>query len=166
METQETPESSSSETSPLPKPLSLLAPINDRITVVERVYHQIIGEQATSVESRYSFDLETTEQPYKRIGSIGDQEWEPLDFGWLGTNVGLILLSNEEGKYLQTNPTEEEQAETAQRVIEVSFQAGESSWIVPPRQSMRVMLSPYRSCLPLIRCRKGRARYVLHAFPS
>ena len=137
----------------------------DILTVTETIYHQSWGEGPTSVNSAFTRELSIQEQPYSRKIKIGET-WQPLDLGWFSdrpNDVGMIQLVNEEGHFEQTQPTDEERAEAAAKVIELNFLALTNSWLILPRES-------FRGCPSLpggvrIRCRSGVARATINVYP-
>lgn len=141
-----------------------MAQPKNRETVVETVYHQVLGEEPTSLETRYNRDLESNEQVYERQ-AVATEEWKLLDCGWLSGNVGLLVIRNEEGKSRQTNPTEAEKEELAKRVIEVCHLGSVlGGWFIPPSTSMRGYPSHPPSLR--IRCLHGTAKYRLFLIPK
>jgi hypothetical protein len=142
-----------------------MAHLKDRMTVVEKVYYQQVGDSPTSFEFSFSRDLTSHEQVYRRQCKA-ERDWEPLDYGWI-KEVGTILIQNEEGKRLFVNPTEEEKADTASRIIEVSCICGleiPSGWLVYPGETFRGSTE----CLGRvrIRCREGTAVFTVIVIPS
>ncbi len=139
--------------------------LKSRVTVVETVYHQHAGESATSIESRFARNLETQEQLYQRRLKIG-KSWTPLDCGWL-EEVSMLVIHNEEGQNLLVHPTPEEKEKTNAKVIEVSHTPNpnnNTSWIIPPGESMRACPASIRDLY--LRCRCGEARVTLNAIPK
>lgn len=139
------------------------APPKDRLTVVETVYHQRWGENPISIESRFGRELTTHEQPYSRE-CVATEEWQPLDLGWLNTNVGQLVILNREGSLLQfqTYPTAEVREEMATRIIELTT-GDDDPWFIPPGESHRGWPSKPENLR--IRCQNGTARYTLHLIP-
>ena len=143
----------------------------DRLVVVETCYHLPWEGEPVSVDERYSRDLSTHEQLYERRCRVGEA-WEPLDLGWL-TGVGMLVLSNQEGRNLQTRPTPEEQAEMDGRVLEVGWQPREATQfdsppfallLVPPGESLRIV--PATTDGLIVRCRRGTCKFVVYAWPE
>lgn len=144
-----------------------MADIKDRITVVETVYHQsALSGETTVVESRFSRKLETVDQPYKRQ-LVATEVWTPLEFGWLEKGVSVFVVQNEAGKHLQKQPTEEEKKEIDQQVLLIGLNSNVASslWVIPPGESMRGSIALLSPSL-WIRCEKGSAPYILHAYPK
>jgi hypothetical protein len=134
------------------------------VTVVETVYHQPFNSEPTSQSSAFSRPLETAEQPYRRSLVVGEA-WQPLDLGWLkNVGVGMLCISNEEGRHPQTVPTAEELAETKARVVEVAYGCeSPDGWEVPPGESLRAC--PSNAGALQIRCRHGVAQVTIFAIP-
>lgn len=137
--------------------------IQDRVTVVETVYHAPAGRSPTPIESRFERKLETDEQLYQRYMKVGEK-WTPLDCGWLGENVGMLLIHNEEGLNLFTIPTEEELAAINARVVELSYNRTGEGWLVLPRESMRACPSSTKGLF--MRCRSGEANITVSLIPK
>lgn len=139
----------------------------DRVTVVEMVYHQMIstGSQPIAADVKFSRELETSEQPYERNSptTVVTEEWTQVDTGWLETCSQLLIL-NEEGKHLQTNPSEEQKQETKEKIIEVTLAGDIAHCLIYPGESLRVTPVDLKSVF--LRCRKGSARYTIWVFPS
>lgn len=132
----------------------------DRLTIVETVYHRQYGEEATSVESRFTRELETQEQPYTRRLKV-EEDWRSLDVGWIA-QVGMLIIENTEGKFLHRNPTEAEKAETLKKILEIKHEGSEGCWLILPGESMRACPSDASSLR--IRCQLGIARFTIHVF--
>lgn len=140
-----------------------MADPKSRITVVEQVYHQVSGDQPHLVESKFSRELESDEQPYERHLKVGEEP-ELLDCGWV-KKASQLLIINEEGRFLQTQPTEAEREELQLKVLEVYFgKLSIDSWIVPPGESMRACPSSLVGVY--LRSRSGILRLTLHALPK
>lgn len=137
---------------------------NSRIVVVEKIYHQLQGEQPIGCEHQYSQELRTDEQPYERR-CVATEEWQPLDCGWL-EDVSMLHIVNEEGQFKQVNPTDEERAEAAKKILEVGHYLPHecSDWLILPGQSMRGC--PMTAGQLHIRCRSGKACYRLRFYPA
>jgi len=145
-----------------PKP----RPRADTLTVVEVVYHQQFGEQPTSIEHRFDRQLATSEQPYQRR-LRASEEWLPLPTGWLPASaVGMMVISNDEGRGLALQPSSEEKEEIAGKILEVSYNsAGDGGkWLIHPGETMRGY--PDDAGGLYIRCRRDTARFTLYLYPA
>jgi hypothetical protein len=91
-----------------------------RLVIVENVYHQITGEQPTSLAPvAYSAPLASDEQPYQREFKVGPG-WEMLDHGWLDPQgVSLLCLRNRPDQR-NVRPNADEAAADAAKVIELA----------------------------------------------
>jgi len=138
------------------------ASLKARLVVVETVYCQSPGEQPVAVESRFGRALNSQEQPYRRVIKVGES-WQPLDHGWV-EEASMLVISNEEGKYLQVVPTEEQRKELETKVVELAFPGQSGCWLIPPGDSFRGCPSGLGSLL--VRCRKGMSKCVVHVFPK
>ncbi len=134
-----------------------------RIVVVETVYHQQHGGQPTAVESRYAHNLTTDEQVYGPRKIVATEEWKPLDVGWV-KSASLLILSNEEGKGLQVNPTEQQRKDMAARVVELSWDPRPFVWLIHPGHSFRGCPSQLKGLI--IRCRSGQAECFVTVYPE
>jgi len=147
-----------------------MAVLKNRLTVVGSIYFVAANEQPESVDTGFSRDLASEEQPYRRRLKA-TEEWQRLDCGWI-KEASQVFIANEEGKGLQVNPTDEEREDIARRIIEVSFcEDGEgpndtfisSVWLVSPGESMRGL--PSRVDRLCVRCQHGTARFTLYIVP-
>jgi len=136
------------------------ASLKARVTVVEHVYHQLPDEQPLEIEARFSRYLDSDEQLYTRRLKLST-EWELLDTGWVH-KPSTIVLRNEEGKFTQVKPTDEERAEATKHVVEVRVgDEGEAQWYVPCGESFRG--SPSRPVY--VRSRVPHTRATIWAIP-
>ncbi len=147
---------------PVPRQITIS---KSRIIVVETVYHQSSGLQPTAVESRYSHNLKTDEQVYGPRRIVATEEWKPLDVGWVKT-ASLLILSNEEGKNLQVNPTQKEREDIASRVVHLAYRGlhGDGTWMIHPGHSFRGCPNSLRELF--IRCQSGQAECFVTVFPE
>lgn len=136
----------------------------DRVTVVEKVYHQTAGEEPFAVENTFSRNLKTQEQPYSRR-CTATEEWQPLDCGWLKGNVGMLIISNLAGTGLTTIPSGDERAEIEKQVLEICDEdCVDGAWLIPPGEAMRgIPKDASRLC---VRCQSGSIKYKLSLIPS
>jgi len=143
----------------------------DMLTVVEMVHHRRVDGTGDTVESRFSRLLETHEQLYQRHLTIGT-EWERLDLGWLDkAGISMLVLTNNEGKNLLVNPSDEEQAAIAERVVEIGYSLDKGpdldpcpgTWLIPSKESFRGF--PSRPDLLMARCERGPAKCTLTLIP-
>jgi hypothetical protein len=139
-----------------------------RLGVVETVYLQRPGGQPVSVESRFSRRLLSDEQPYLRQFKVGP-EWTLLDRGWL-TECSCLVLSNEEGRFHQVQPTPEERDAALRKVVEVGVCFNDDMRdliyrfaVVRPLESGR--FEPADLAAIRIRCLDGPAKVSLTLFP-
>ena len=139
----------------------------DLLTVVERVTHRPNGAQATQNERSYTLKLATREQPYERRCEATPQ-WQPLEFGWLRhESVGMLYVINDEGKFHQRNPTEEERRAVEALVLEVGIDTAPIRRISYVPVGATVRLFPVAGDGQLmLRCQSGVAKYTLVAYPK
>ncbi len=135
--------------------------IKNRITVVETVYHQVMGDQPDCLESRFTREVESQEQPYRRNCKVGE-EWQALDTGWLD-EVSMLVIRNEEGTNLQVHPTEEQKADLAKKVLLLSSTDSSTNWLILPGESFRGVPSTVKNLE--VRSQSGTIRFILYATP-
>lgn len=103
---------------------------NDRVSVTIQVTHEQHGEQPKGVAPRFSRRLPKGVEAYVRRLKA-QTEWHPLDMGWV-PNPGYVLIENRTGAVPTVIPTEEEKAELARQVIELSFDGQTPVLEIPP----------------------------------
>ena len=148
-----------------PRELKTEATHSDRLTVIEKCYHQVYGESAKALpKSTYTRFLEGSEQEtYQRTYKVGE-EWTSLDTGWI-ENASMVILKNLEGTKWTTVPSEEELEEVAKKVVRVSYKvSGDKHWIIEPGESMRGTPSHVQDLV--LRCEKGEARITICLVPK
>lgn len=144
----------------------------DRITVNEMIYHQVLNDQPTS----YSMSFErllpvSSEQVYDRRLTVGE-EWKKIDFGWLTEpGVGLFLIQNLQGKFPFVIPTAEERAAEMSKSIELGVKYSVETPLVQscgililPNESSR--LTPREGVEFYLKSLSGSSKYRLIAFPK
>lgn len=138
--------------------------LRNHVTVVEYVCFHAYDGQPIQQETKFFKKIASDEEPYKRKIRIGE-DWEPLDCGWV-KEAGVLVLANEEGKYLQANPTEDEQAALDAKIVEVSFLPDpppNNCWEVPPGEAMRGFPGNLKSLY--VHCQSGVARCIVFVVP-
>lgn len=147
-----------------PQPIS-----KDRITVVETISHQRIGAGAKlghPTESKYWRLLDHSDQPYQRQIKVSE-EWTYLDLGWAKDwpGIGLIHVSNDEGRFYTVQPSAEEIAEADNKVLVLSLVRDDTdAWLILPGESMRGLPSSAKQLS--IRCQSGTARATVTVYPA
>lgn len=139
--------------------------VKPRLGVVEIVYHQLPDAQPTSRQTRFFRWLDSAEEPYRRTLTLR-QGWVPLECGWV-QSPGLVFLDNQEGRFLQVQPSESERQEAARRVVEVGLEAAGAVLpfaAVHPGESAR--FQPADAARLRLRCRHESARVLLLVLPS
>lgn len=98
--------------------------IRDRLTVVDKVYHQpMSGGEAFCCETTFDRWLDSDESVYSRKIKVGS-EWKRLHFGWFTDEskpVGMLVIRNDEGKHLQANLSQEEKTNLAKKMLEIGI---------------------------------------------
>lgn len=137
--------------------------IKNRITVVETIYHQEFGENPVMVESRYSRELESYDQPYERK-LTATTAWTPLDTGWI-KECGLLVIKNRESHMMMQIPTPEEKEELAKKILTVSYRhQGRTGWLILPGETMKAhpnTLGDLGIC-----SLHGNVKYKLYLYPK
>lgn len=135
-----------------------------RIGVVESIIHQTLPDQPTDTVSRYTRELATHEQPWKRKVTV-TEEWQTLDIGWI-TSCSLLHIENTEGTVPTVVPTPVERIVLEAKVVQLAFLDCDDSqvWLIPPRESFRGC--PLRPGKLRVRCQKGAAECMLTVFPG
>ncbi len=140
-----------------------------RLVVIQQFYHQVLNSQPRLIEARYSRILGSNEQPYgPRTLTVGE-DWTPLELGWMkDIPIGVLVITNEEGTFLERNPTEKERESSNSKILEVAFYQR-----LDPLTAALIILP--RDCQPLtplypdrirIRCRNGEGRYTIIVIPA
>lgn len=154
---------------------------HSRVSVVESVYYQAVGEQPTPYLHKFSRTLASDEQPYQRRVKVGEL-WAPLDTGWI-TQPGMLILANP-AHIFQRQPSAEELLTASANVIEVGVAPQEPEPITTrtqwsePRPGARVIvfslirpgesvrLSPPNKAQFFVRCLASEIKAVITALPS
>lgn len=107
----------------------------DRLTVVDNVYFTSRDGQSEQFTSRFDRELAGDELPYQRRRMVAGPTWQELDLGWCADGgLSMLVVYNDEGKF-ERQPTPEQRAEMATRVLEVGDYS--HPWLVPPGESLR-----------------------------
>jgi len=160
---------------PLPEeklfPLQPALTNKDRITCSFSFNYEHLGEQPTTIHAIAHAYPQPLEQPYERR-LVAKEEWQPLDFGWFAPDqIGYLILTNNEGKGRQVQPTDTERADCEKRVVEISCEVptGDNS-----RFPLKILVFPgwpqlIRVSNPAqlqIRCQHESAKCHLYVFPK
>lgn len=140
-------------------------PVIARITVLDTINYVPVSGATLPVQTNYNRLLKTDEQPYTRNCRIGEQ-WVKLDSGWL-TEASQLKVSNEEGRFPVVYPTQEERAESMERVVEIGLCIAADPPVrfalIRPGESCR--FEPADLSRLYLRCRKGTARVTVTVIP-
>ena len=139
----------------------------DRLTVSVSVYHQERGGKSDPKGiDRKAFErfLKTSEQPVERKMDIVEGTPQPIYLGWLKSeNIGYILIENRSTwDNPNVNPTAEEKADVAQRLLRVT-QGDEKGWIVHPGEFF--FAHPEDASKILLTSVYGTVNIISYAFP-
>lgn len=133
----------------------------DRFTVVETIaFNSQGGSRVAPVESKYFRELSSQEdRPYQRTYKVSEEP-KPLDLGWAGewAEIGLLHVSNDEGKHTPYIPTPKEKQETAKRIVELG------DWLILPGESMRGLPKVIKDLK--VRCQSGTAKITVTIYPA
>lgn len=135
--------------------------LKSRMTVVDSVYFQPPHEEATVTDCRFSCELESDEQPYQRQMKVGET-WQPLDRGWLDS-AAMLVVRNDEGRFTQEQPTREDRAKAAAKVVVLAF-GDRPAVLVRPGRSAR--FEPNLLEEITLRCESGTARVTVTLIPE
>lgn len=144
-----------------PAPTSAVDPAASRITVIERVYHQVRGEQPKGFETTFVLPTLGDDEPYSRKVKIVGQ-WTPLDLGWI-TRARMMILRNDEGKFPHRVPSPAERELASRKVVQVSFDGETPALDVHPTETAR--FSPSDLTRVWLRCLDGMAHGVVQLYP-
>lgn len=148
--------------------------MSGHVTIVSTVYHRASPhDESTSVLCNFGRDLASDEQPCgPRTVKVGE-EWQPLELGWLKDCVGMVIITNEEGRFPQRKPSEEEKAEAAERMLQVAV-VMMVDWatehltvpfaLVLPTETL--CFCPADASALRVRCRKGTAKVTITLLPK
>lgn len=91
------------------------------LTVLQTYHYNNHGNEfpPVSINTPFVKEITNAEQAYLRNSQVSE-EWIPLDTGWLGKNVSMIVIQNERTKFA-VNPNEDEKKEAASKVIEIGL---------------------------------------------
>lgn len=93
--------------------------LKDRLSVVFQLAYESVGQEPLAKAMRATWDTQSQEiQPYERRLSI-DEKWRPLDCGWVEL-PGSILIENRTGMNRSLQPSAEELAEDAKKLLVLS----------------------------------------------
>lgn len=109
---------SSPTSEPQPGPWQLT---KARVVVNDKVYFQPREDKASMVETVLSVDVESDEQLYQRGPLKLKAGWQSIIDGcWIEPmNVGVVIISNCEGRFLQKIPSKAEIAEMDNKIVEI-----------------------------------------------
>lgn len=162
-------------------PMERLArPMQTRVTLMTKMYHQLPDFDATSPQTTPYVELmENEEQPYQRRLKVGE-EWVPIDFGWTAeSGCAFIHIINEYRVRRRVTPMPEVKQEDLLHVLEIgkaikglvlSPNAQDGVEYVEPMFALYVgqpiTLSPLGQLQYRIRSRYGDGHYSVFCIPS
>ena len=133
----------------------------DRLTARLDVYYEQADSGPTQISCSYVTTLpKSEEQVYIRKITV-EEEWEPLDLGWV-ENVGTILLENRK-KIFQNVPTPEEMESEEKKVIFIRNKKETIGWAIP---AGGFFMAATRGEEIEVRCLSGSTKAVVNVFPG
>ncbi len=137
-----------------------------RISAVLRLYYSSPSIPPMSVADQWYRWGKTDRAAYQRPYCVVSDEWLPIDLGWLeGQPIGMIVLSNDEGKGLQSTPSAAEREDTEMRVLEVCFSDRRTADVyVLPGTSLP--LTPVTPQAVMVRSRFKTVKYTITVLPG
>ena len=143
----------------------------EKLTIVEQIYHQAPGEDPTSYSHSYWRVLPVTGEQVLQRRQEAIELWKKIDLVWFEKSpFSMFMIRSEEGKFPHTIPTEEMRATAESKILEVGFcKTGETEvqsthLLVYPNEMAR--FSPEPGYEWYVRCKNGSARYTLFVFPG
>ena len=114
----------------------------DRLTAIIQTYHQQVGEQPVSMQTRYSHQLQGTDESWQRKSTV-EAKWTSLkSWGPWVDSCGLLLIINKEAKHA-SNPSEEQMEHDAKQTLGLRFGTkGEPQILIRPGRFMA--LEPFQ----------------------
>ena len=126
---------------------------NNRITVVEHIYHQIAGKNPTVVTSIFTRNVSKVDQVYQREPSVGfNEDWQSINLGWAIPCAMLVLKNLTDDHTLEA---------TFKCIIE---DPSRYCLLVPPRESIRITARSPEDLV--VRSLQGPALYSITAIPG
>jgi hypothetical protein len=131
-----------------------------RLVVVEQVHHQEQGSAPVSLDTRYTVELSSDEEPYVRRLNVGE-ETARLDFGW-AKDPAMLVLRHERPVRSVHPGAEEAAADEARRVV---LLVGDRAFAaVRPGCSLR--MEPTAGAELNVRCTQGSAKCTIMVVPG
>lgn len=136
------------------------------LTFTAMIYHrESPRDEATCNDLRFVKLLQTQEQPYTRKKISVGENWTPLDYGYLnGLPISMILIRNEEGKNLQTIPTEQEKLDLSLKALELAVEGASEGFRVEVGAELPFVVRDFS--LLRIRSLSGISRYSITVIPG
>lgn len=133
-----------------------------RLTVVDIVYHQVVGGQTKQFPGRYFQWLQGHSEAVVRELRIGE-EWTELP-SLMGDECAMLVIENMEGMFFDRIPSPDAVAEANERVIEYGYGEGTAQQDIAPRMGVRLIPRDLRKVK--LRCRKGEATAKIVVVPK
>lgn len=142
-------------------------PFKGRITVVERVYYESEQDPVREIaELAYTVFVRSDEQPWgPRRQTIGEK-WVELDLGYLARSpVSELVVENLEGTKWHVQPSEEQIAALAGKVIELAVNGGVDNFVFARVRAGRACRFEPADVV-WARCISGEAKVKISAAPG
>lgn len=153
-----TPDFEDDPPKPITTSLSAVPPKStSRVIVRSEIIHERSGKPARTWGQPHAFAVASNEPACDRELTVGEG-WQVLELGWVRW-PSLLYIKNLETEF-RVNPTPEEQAEAAAKVVE--FKGLEL--ILSPGRDMQI--EPEFKGDVLVRCRKGQTQLLIVAVPK
>lgn len=133
----------------------------DRITIIDAIHYEQEDEQPVSFERTLCLKTLTTDQPLSRRLKATN-EWTSLDAGWIEA-PGMIRITNDEGLWLESQPTEAELAEMASRKLLLRFGQDSAVVTIHPQDFVRFCVEDL-SKIEIMTPSDVRVRFTLTVF--
>ena len=140
------------------------------LTIIDTIYHRVQGENPSEIRNTHFQELTSEEQqPYKRQCRVSESG-ALLDLGWFvdkPSQISYLHLSNDEGKFLTVNPTDEERSAVAAKVLFLSFRKdGRDTPFcqIVPGDSLR--LNPTDIASLHLSSASGTTRFTITVYPK
>lgn len=133
-----------------------------RLTVVEKIYHQIPGSDPTGINIGFTRHLQEDEEPYLRSPRKPVPiDWTPLDLGWIAEeckSASCVVIRN------LSRPKEPVFLQEDDEFIYIKYKDSKEHFTIAPQEAMRFTPSDPKSLV--IRSSTGKALFSLVIFPG
>ncbi len=131
-----------------------------RLSIVEHVYYEIIGEQPLAVETIQSHLINSNEQPFIRNIKIGST-WQEIDLGWI-KDVGMIIIRNDGG--IDIGRIGNTSDEVIDKTLLIGIESGKPLLYVS--EGFTTRFTPYNKSTKLYMYSDYHTKISLYVFPG